>query len=60
MEAFSHALGFSSPLIVKHTIDFSPATVSVAKETRNVVIAIVVAWSIVEIVKTFRAQCKQS
>lgn len=46
-----HAVAFTN-LNFKHSIDFSPSTVSIAKEVRYCVIAIVVGFSAASIVKS--------
>lgn len=46
-----HAVAFTN-LNLKHSIDFSPSTVSIAKEVRYCVIAIVVGFSAASIVKS--------
>lgn len=55
-----HAIAFA-PLNIKHSIDISPSAVSIAREVRFCVIAIVVGFAAASIVKsiaTFRKPSK--
>ncbi len=49
--AVRHAVTFTT-LNLKHSVELSPSTVSVAKEVRYCIIAIVVGFSAVSIVKS--------
>lgn len=46
-----HAVAFTS-LNIKHSVEFSPSTVSVAKEVRYCVVAVVVGLTAASIVKS--------
>ena len=47
-----HAVRFND-LTIRHTIDFTPSVASIAKEIRYCVIALVLGFSTVTIVKSF-------
>jgi hypothetical protein len=49
-----HAVSFV-PLNIKHSIDISPTAVSIAKEVRHCVIAIVLGFAAVSVVKSLLA-----
>lgn len=46
-----HAVSFA-PLNIKHSVDISPTAVSIAREIRYCVIAVVVGFATVSIVKS--------
>ena len=49
--AVRHAVAFTT-LNIRHSIELSPSTASIAKEVRYCIITIVVAFSVVSIVKS--------
>lgn len=54
-----HAVSFAA-LSIKHSVDISPAAVSIARELRYCVIAVVVGFSTVSIVKSLLAHSTRS
>ena len=54
-----HAVSFA-PLSIKHSVDISSAAVSIARELRYCVIAVVVGISTVSIVKNLLPHSKRS
>jgi len=51
-----HAVAFPNQLLIKHSIELSPSTVDIAKEIRNTVIAVAVAWAVVSVVRNGKYQ----
>lgn len=50
-----HAVKVTDNLLVTHIIDLSPSAVRVAKDVRNCVLAAVLAWAVISILKNRKA-----
>jgi len=54
-EAIKHDVAFKT-LNIRHLVDVSPSTVSIAKEIRYCVIAVCVSWASISVFRSWMAQ----